>query len=510
MTKTWSRGSPLSRNADAHVFLVAVDAGRVDVAVAVLESPQHGPTSLAAGRHLPHPQPEPGHGYVVVQGDGRGDVEQRHGPTIPHTGDREPMHGLDTLLSMRLPARLNLLRVRNFRNLFAGETVSMIGDGLFPVAVTFAVLDLTHSGTDVGLVLAAFSVPMVLFTLIGGVWADRLPREWVMIASDVVRFVTLGLFALLLMTGRAEIWSLCLLGFLYGVGDAFFFPSFTALVQQIVPRERFQEANALRGISDGFGWFVGPSISGVLVAVIGPGGAIAIDAATFLVSVAFLLSLRVPVLDRGHEQTTFLAELHDGWREVRSRSWLLVMMLRAMLVLFVTIAPLQVLGPLALAQQHGRTAGAALWGLLVGIFSLGMLAGGLMALYYRPQRPMVVVALCGTTASAPMIALALQLTSLQLCIVWFLRGIAIGVLSAVWNATLQQEIDYEQMARVSSWDWMTGTGLWPVGLVLAGPVSGVLGVTSSLWLAGGLGLLMGLWVLLVKDVWRVRRLSWSA
>ena len=402
---------------------------------------------------------------------------------------------------MRLPARLDVLRLRNFRNLYIGEAVSMLGDGLFPVALTFGVLDLRHSGSDVGLVLAAFSLPMVLFTLIGGVWSDRLRREWVMIASDLVRFLTMAVIAALLLSGHAQVWSLALLGFIYGCGDAFFFPAFGALIQQIVPAERLQEANALRGMADGFGWFVGPSISGILVALIGAGGTLALDALTFLVSAGFLLTLRVPTLLRTKAPASFRVELRDGWREVRSRTWLWVMMLRAMLVLFVTIAPLQVLGPLAIMA---RRESPALWGLMVGLFSLGMLGGGLIALYYRPRRPMVTVALCGTTAVAPMIAMALQLGRLELLTVWLLRGVAIGVLSAVWDATLQRQIAPQSMARVSSWDWMTSGGLWPLGLVLAGPIAELMGITAALWLSAGLGLVLSLWVLFVKDVWRLR------
>ena len=405
---------------------------------------------------------------------------------------------------MRLPARLDVLRLRNFRNLYIGEAVSLLGDGLFPVALTFGVLDLHHSGIDVGLVLAAFSLPMVLFTLVGGVWSDRLRREWVMIASDLVRFVTMAVIAALLLGGRAEVWSLALLGFVYGCGDAFFFPAYTALIQQIVPPERLQEANALRGVADGFGWFVGPSVSGILVALIGAGG----DPRHRRRHLS--RQRRVPADPAGagaspsRAPATFSAELRDGWREVRSRTWLWVMMLRAMLVLFVTIAPLQVLGPLALTTELSSASAKALWGLMVGLFSLGMLVGGLIALYYRPRRPMVTVALCGTTASVPMIALALQLSPAGLVAVWFARGVAIGVLTAVWDATLQLQIAPESMARVSSWDWMTSGGLWPLGLVLAGPIAELMGVADALWLSAALGLVFSLWVLLVKDVWRLR------
>jgi MFS family permease len=400
-----------------------------------------------------------------------------------------------------LTDRLAVLRLRNFRNLFIGQTVSLFGNGLVPVALTFAVLDLTGSGTDVGLVLAAFAAPEVLFTLVGGVWADRLRRERVMIASDLFRCVVMAVIAALLLTDRAQIWSLALSGFVFGCGEAFFFPAATALIPQIVPTDRLQEANALRGVADGLGWFVGPSVSGVLVALIGSGGALAVDAATFLVSAGFLLTLRVPAPARDEARGTFLAELRGGWHEVRSRTWLWAMMLSTMLVLFVTISPLQVLGPLAITEHRESP---ALWGFLVGLFSLGMLVGGLVALYYKPARPLVAVTLLGLSVSAPMAALALQLPATALCTVWFLRGITIGVLIAIWQATLQREIPGESLGRVSSWDWMVSGGLWPVGLVLAGPLAEVMGLSTALWLSAILGIVFGIWVLLLPDVWRVR------
>jgi len=133
-----------------------------------------------------------------------------------------------------------------------------------------------------------------------------------------------------------------------------------------------------------------------------------------------------------------------------------------------------------------------------------MLAGGLIALYYRPRRPIVVCALCGTTAWVPIVALALRLSPGELVTIWFVRGIAIGVFSAVWDATLQLQIAPESMARVSSWDWMTAGGLWPLGLVLAGPIAQLMGVTDALWLSAMLGIVCSVWVFLVKDVWRLR------
>ena len=219
-------------------------------------------------------------------------------------------------------------------------------------------------------------------------------------------------------------------------------------------------------------------------------------------SAAFLLALRVPPLPHTGKRRAFFAELREGWREVRSHNWLWVMMLSTMLVIFVSLSPLQVLGPLAITE---RQQSPALWGSLTGLLSLGMLAGGFVALYYRPRRPLVSVTLLGLTVSAPAIALALDPSPAALWTVWVLRGVAVGVHMALWATPLQREIPGESLGRVSSWDWMVSGGLWPLGLILAGPLVDVVGLTPLLWLSGVLGIACGLWVLLVKDV---RTLAW--
>ena len=176
-------------------------------------------------------------------------------------------------LSRFIPARLRdgagALRRRDFRNVFLAQSVSVFGDGITPVALTFAVLDLTGSGTDLGLVLAAQSVPLVLLALVGGVWADRLPRAALMMASDLVRAAVQITGAVLLLTGTAQIWQLAVLAACHGAAEAFFRPAAGAILPQIVPAGELQQANALMGISDNFGWMVGPAVAGVLVAVIG-------------------------------------------------------------------------------------------------------------------------------------------------------------------------------------------------------------------------------------------------
>jgi len=411
------------------------------------------------------------------------------------------MHAPAPGLRERLGEQLGILRLRNFRRVFFAQSVSVFGDGITPVALTFAVLELTGSGTDLGLVLAAQALPLAGLALVGGVWADRLPRERVMIASDLVRAAVQATAAALLLSGAAQIWQLAVLAALHGAAEAFFRPAAGALLPQLVPARDLQQANALMGMSDNFGWMVGPAVAGTLVALIGVGGAIAVDAVTFLVSAAFLTSLRVPALARTRGAQRFVAELRDGWREVRSRTWLWVMLLRVCLVLCIVIAPFQVLGPLGL-QEQGYTAAA--WGWIMAAFSLGMMFGAAIALRYRPKRPMITVTFAGATALLSPLALALGFGPWALATVQGGRGVAVGVLVAVWNTALQTEVEEEALGRVVAWDWMASLALWPVGLALAGPLAEWLGVTTTAWISVALGSVAGLWVLAVRDVWRMR------
>jgi MFS family permease len=407
--------------------------------------------------------------------------------------------------SRLIPARLregaDLLHSRDFRNVFLAQSVSVFGDGITPVALTWAVLDLTHSGTDLGIVLACQTIPLVLLALIGGVWADRLPRARLMVASDLVRAAVQLTGAALLLSGAAQIWQLALLAACHGAAEAFFRPAAGALLPQIVPAGRLQQANALMGMSDNFGWMVGPAVAGVLVGLIGAGGAIAVDGVTFLVSAAFLATLRVPAVLKTEAARGFFAELRKGWYEVKSRTWLWTMLLRVCLVLFIVIAPFQVLGPMGLLEEGY---GAVAWGWLQAVFSAGMIVGMVIAMRYRPRRPMITVTLTGATAVAAPLAMAIFGDPWILGAVYTLRGVSVGVLVAVWNTTLQTQIPRESLGRVTAWDWMSSLALWPVGLAVAGPLAQAFGVTTMCWVTGILGLFAAFWVLLVKDVWRLR------
>ena len=292
--------------------------------------------------------------------------------------------------------RLEALRERPFRLLFLGQAVSLLGDGMVGVALAFAVLELTGSATDLGIVLAARTVPLVAFLLVGGVWADRLPRRALMVTTDLIRFAAHGAMAALLIAGDPGIWLLAVLAAIAGAASAFFNPAISGIMPAVVSTERLQQANALRGLTEGVGRIAGPALAGVLVVGIGPGWALAVDAATFGISAAFLVRIPMPA----HvpvESHSFLADLRDGWDDFRSRTWLWTTVASTTFgnMLF---AAYFVLGPLVADVELG---GAGAWALIASAFGLGLLVGGLVLLQLDPRRPVLVATLAVALYTLP-------------------------------------------------------------------------------------------------------------
>src|SRR3989454_9537925 len=223
----------------------------------------------------------------------------------------------------RSSRNLGVLGEPNFRRLYLARAFSLFGDGLVPVALPFAVLSIDRSPVGLGLVLASRSLSLVIFLLVAGVIADRLARKHVLIASDLVRLMAQGVMAGLLIGGAAQLWHLIDLAFLYGVGDAFFRPTSTGFVPETVSRERLQQANALLALTNSGFSILGPVVAGVLLVTVGPGWALAAEAATFLVSVAILIPIHITGAARG-TGAHFSRELRAGWRIFRLRTWLWV------------------------------------------------------------------------------------------------------------------------------------------------------------------------------------------
>lgn len=387
-----------------------------------------------------------------------------------------------------------------FRRFLAGYATSLVGATMVPVALTFAVLGEGYGTDEVGYVLAAETVPLVVLLLAGGVLADRLSRRTVMVAADVVRAGSEALLAVLLLTGSPPLWAFMVLAGVLGAGQAFFSPALTGLVPELVPPEQLQEANALRGLATSVGTVVGPALAGLIVAAGGAGWAIAIDAATYAVSAGCLAGLALPA-GAARAPERFTAQLAGGWREFRSRTWLWVIVLQFALFHLVAYAPFLVLGAVTAREQLG---GAADWGLILTAEGIGAVLGGLVAIRLRPRRPLV-VGIVGTTAFAlPSALLAVPAPTVAIAAGAFVAGVGLAVFAALWDTTLQREVPAAVLSRVSAYDWLGSVALIPLGYALVGPLSDALGVSGALWLAAAFPVVSGLLVLLVPAVGRIR------
>jgi predicted MFS family arabinose efflux permease len=391
---------------------------------------------------------------------------------------------------------------RAFRLLFAGQALSLVGDRVQPVALAFAVLAL-GSATDLGIVLAAGTIPFGVFAVAGGVVADRVGRRRVMVVSDLVRAAVQVATAALVLTGAAKVWMLVVLSAAYGTSAAVFMPALIGLIPQTVGAERLQEANALLALTRSVGNVVGPSIAGVVIAVSGPGEAIALDAATFVVSAATLLRLTPRALPAAAGAAQgFADQLREGWREVRARSWLR-RGLAAMSAYHVFVLPaVFVLGP-AMAQRE--LDGASSWATITAAFGLGNLAGNLVALRAPVRRPILVAAIALVVASLQALILASGLGTLGIAALEALAGAGVALFFTFWDLSVQEQVPPGAVTRVSSYDFAVSVGMMPVGLAIAGPLAAALGLHVALVAFSALGVASALAWLLTPTVREVRR-----
>ncbi len=402
-----------------------------------------------------------------------------------------------------MKASLAPLREREFRLLFLGRGVSFLGNGIAPVALAFAVLHLTGSKTDLGLVLAARAIPQVVFLLIGGIWADRLPRHHVMVASNVVSASSQAAVAVLLLTGQAQVWHLLVFGVVNGTSTAFFFPASQGIVPQTVPRPLLQTANALLRLVLNASMIGGAALGGLLVAAFNPGTAIAIDAATFALGALFVGAMRLPANLR-MQGSSFLGELGTGWREFRRRTWLWVIVLQFSFVNAVYAGAFTVLGPVIAMSRLG---GARDWGFIVAAQATGFVAGGILGLRWRPRRMLLVATFGVMLEAGTTLALGVPLPLISIVATAFVAGVGIETFGILWDTTMQQEIPGEMLSRLYAYDMLGSLALVPIGLALAGPIADLVGTRETLWGAGAIVVLATLPVFAVRDVRTLERRS---
>ncbi len=394
---------------------------------------------------------------------------------------------------MRLPRELDVLRLRDFRLVFGASVASLIGDGVVPVALAFAVLDLTGSATDLGIVLAARVVALVSSLLIGGVVADRVGRRAVMVAADLARFGAQAAIGVLLVSGEATIAEMVVAQLLVGAASGFFNPASSGLIP-LVAGEQLQQANTLMAMAMAGGNIAGPAISGGLVVATGPGAALLIDAASYAVSALLLARVNVPA-QAPQPRQRFVTELREGFAEVRKRTWVWAVIASA--AFWNVMAAFTVLGPVVARSSLG---GPAAWAAILTAEGVGWLAGGVTLLRVTPRRPLIVATLASAAAVVPTVLLAVPTPLGLIVIASLLAGVSMMLFNTLFETMLQQHIPRHALSRVSSFDWFGSMALQPVGLALMGPLANAIGVSETLYLAAGLKLLTLTALFAVKDV----------
>ncbi|AJZ83647.1 MFS transporter [Streptomyces antimycoticus] len=391
---------------------------------------------------------------------------------------------------------------RNYTLLTAAAVVTGLGNAGALIAAAFAVLEAGGDGGDVGLVAAARTLPLVAFLLIGGALADRLPRHRVMVAANSLNCASQAVFAVLVLSGEARLWQMAVLSALGGTGQAFFSPAAEGMLLSSVTGEQAARAFALFRMGMNGAQIGGAAVGGALIAVVGPGWMLAVDAAAFAIAGALRALLDVSAVARRKPGGGMLRDLREGWHEVIGRPWLWSIIVQFAIVNAVVGAAESVFGPLV-AEDH--LGGARPWGFALAAFGAGTVLGGLLMMRWRPRRLLLAGSLSILPLALPAAALAVPVAIPALVVVMFLVGVSVEVFGVSWMTALHQEIPEDKLSRVSAYDWFGSIAMVPVATALAGPAEEAFGRSASLWGCSALILVLTLAVLTVPDVRRLRR-----
>jgi MFS family permease len=416
--------------------------------------------------------------------------------------------------------RFPVLAIRDFRLLLADRMIAPASVGFSLVGVSFAVLKLTNSPTDLSYVLAAQIAPSLIFALLGGVAADRFPPQRVIIAANLMMALGEGTFGILVLTSRPSLWAMMGLEALTGTGIAVFYPASQALLPRLVPRGMLQEASAISRLAMNTGQMSGAAVAGLLVAATrSPGLALVLCGIGMVCTVPPLRSicagresLRSGVAGGtsagssgiyGVNGTTpsMLTELREGWSEFRSHTWLWVIVAEFCVVMMAWYGAFSVLGPVVARAHLG---GAAAWGAITAADAFGLIAGGLVSLRFTPRRPMLFVVLTGGAVAISPLSLAMVLPLAAICAASFGLGVFVEMMMVQWTVTMARNISPEKLARVSSYDVLGTVMAMPAGALIAGPLGAAIGTSRAEYAAAGAIVLAAALALIPRDIRTIR------
>jgi predicted MFS family arabinose efflux permease len=423
----------------------------------------------------------------------------------------------------RLVRRFPVLAIRDFRLLLADRLLAPASFGFSMVGVSFAVLKATNSASDLSYVLAAQIAPTLVFALIGGVAADRLPPQRVIIAANLLMAAGEGTFGVLVLTGRPPLWAMIGLEAVTGTGMAIFYPASQALLPRVVLRGMLQDASAISRLAMNTGQMSGAAAAGLLVAAFGPGWALALCGVGMVGTVPLLLSIRAGKVsprpaagDRSGQaadgpgrtaepaeptEPGLLRELREGWSEFRSHTWLWVIVAQFSVVMMAWYGAFSVLGPVVARQHLG---GPAAWGAITAADSLGLIAGGLVSLRVTPRRPMLFVVLTGAAVAISPLSLAMVLPLPAVCLASFGLGVFVEMMMVQWTVALARNIPPDKLARVSSYDVLGSVMAMPAGALIAGPLGAAIGISAAQYAAAAAIIVASALALIPRDVRAMR------
>ena len=410
---------------------------------------------------------------------------------------------------------LEPLRYSSFRYLLTGRTINSLGNAIAPVALAFAVLDLTGSPSDLGLIVGTRMLVNVVFLLFGGALADRMPKHHLMVGASFAAAATQGAVAALVLSGTATIPLLLALSAVNGMVSALALPASSSILPQLLPAEIRQQGNALSRLSFNGATIVGAPLGGVIVASVGPGWGIAVDAVAFLLSGCAFALLRLPTVaapaevepapaevepapaevepapavaepapdggptaDGGPapERTGIFTDLRTGWSEFRSRTWLWVVVAGFAVINAALSGGMSVLGPVVADATIGRRA----WGFVLAAQTVGMVLGALVAMRLTFGRLLFFGVACTAFEILPMLTLGVAPHLGLLLAAAFLAGLGIEQFVVALETSMQEHVPTDKLARVYSFDMVGSFVAIPVGQVAVGPIAQAVGVAPTL------------------------------
>jgi MFS family permease len=404
------------------------------------------------------------------------------------------------LLTQKVP----VLAIRDFRLLLADRVIAPASFAFSIVGVSFAVLDATHGSTSVlSYVLAAQIAPSIVFVLLGGVIADRVAPQRVIVAGNLLMAVGEGTFGIIVLAGHPAVWQMIGLECLTGTGMAIFYPASTALLPRIVPPGSMQQASAVSRLAMNGAQMGGSVLAGFCVAAIGPGWALAICGTGLLGTLPLMLSLRIGPHERGQD-ASMLRDLREGWSEFRSHTWIWTITAQFAVVMMAWYGAFTVLGPAVVRLHFGPHHGPAAWGAITAADSLGLIVGGLVSLRFTPRRPMLFIVLIGASVAVTPVALGMFWPLPLICTASFALGIAIEIMMVQWTVAMARQIPPEKLARVASYDALGTVMAMPLGAVIAGPVAAWATMPRAQFGAAALIVAASLLALIPRDIRQLR------